>query len=262
MNNHPILDKFPFPTPPVVNEEYFEWIDLLISVWQAKKHFIMAELGAGYGRWGVAGLRAAAQRGLRSQVIFVEAEPRHCQMLEEAIDLHFGDPRNNGFAEVYEKAIAYEVESVPFFIRQGELGWSNWYGQHVCPLDDGEPTDNPYHGMTVLRSKSCPECEYVQVSTITLAAVLDRQERVDLVDMDLQGMEQQLVEREMDVLTAKVHKVHIGTHSREAEASIRECFTKSGWHNIWDFVGGQTNATPYGPVNFQDGVQTWQNPRL
>src|SRR5436305_2644588 len=37
--------------PPVQDEEYFEWIDLLEAVTKAKKHFTMIELGAGWGRW-------------------------------------------------------------------------------------------------------------------------------------------------------------------------------------------------------------------
>jgi len=36
---------------PPFDEEYFEWIDILESVIESKRHFTMFELGAGYGRW-------------------------------------------------------------------------------------------------------------------------------------------------------------------------------------------------------------------
>ena len=39
-----------FPYPPL-DEEYFEWIDLLESVVAAEGSYTMIELGAGYGRW-------------------------------------------------------------------------------------------------------------------------------------------------------------------------------------------------------------------
>ena len=89
MQHHPIFDKFPpykgirpagmdvhytgamFPSAwhdrvgepekldyvapiPKLNEEYFEWIDLLTAVDEAhlRNHFTMIELGAGHGRWG------------------------------------------------------------------------------------------------------------------------------------------------------------------------------------------------------------------
>lgn len=262
-NNRTSEAKSRYVAPvPAINEEYFEWIDLLISVWQAKETFTMVELGAGYGRWGISGLMAAADRDLRSQIAFVEPEPRHCEWLDEAVDRHFGDPRNEGFAEVYERAIAYGRESVPFLVRQGDMNETNWFGQYVPTIEDGETTDRIYHGCTVFRSRSQPECEYISIEPITLASVLDRFGRVDLIDMDLQGMERDLVEHEMEVLTAKVHKVHIGTHSGLAEGYIRERFLSAGWFNIWDFSSGKMTNTPYGPIDFQDGVQTWENPNV
>src|SRR6185369_4635117 len=47
--------------PPPVDEEYFEWCDVLEAVIASDKTFTMIELGAGYGRWLVRGAIALRQ---------------------------------------------------------------------------------------------------------------------------------------------------------------------------------------------------------
>ena len=75
---------------PSIDEEYFEWIDILESVSSAKTQYVMFELGAGYGRWAVRAARALRQHGaMPCHLVAVEAEPQHFEWLRE----HFG---NNG----------------------------------------------------------------------------------------------------------------------------------------------------------------------
>ena len=54
---------------PPVDEEYFEWIDLLESVQAAGGSYTMLELGAGYGRWGVRAGLAARRKGFRMSTL-------------------------------------------------------------------------------------------------------------------------------------------------------------------------------------------------
>lgn len=35
---------------------------------------------------------------------------------------------------------------------------------------------------------------------------------------------------------------------------------RMGWRCVWDFRCGMIEKTPYGAVQFQDGVQSWLNP--
>src|SRR5436190_9555453 len=44
---------------PRLDQEYFEWTDLLEAVLDADKSFTMVELGAGFGRWSARGALAA-----------------------------------------------------------------------------------------------------------------------------------------------------------------------------------------------------------
>ena len=73
-------------TYPPLDDEYFEWIDLLQAVRSAEDTFSMVELGAGWGRWMVNGAFAAKALGLDFLVVGVEAEPTHFRWLEQHLE--------------------------------------------------------------------------------------------------------------------------------------------------------------------------------
>ena len=62
--------------------------------------------------------------------------------------------------------------------------------------------------------------------------------------------------------TQKVKRLHIGTHSKQIEVGLRDVLRKHHWECLADYAGGSTNQTPWGPVSFGDGVQSWLNPRF
>lgn len=88
-----VADTAPSPSEvqmgcPPVDEEYFEWIDILESVARARDRYTMLELGSGYGRWAVRAASAVRQRGIREcRLVAVEAEPAHFTWLKQ----HFCD---------------------------------------------------------------------------------------------------------------------------------------------------------------------------
>ena len=43
---------------------------------------------------------------------------------------------------------------------------------------------------------------------------------------------------------------------------LRSLLSEHGWKCQVDFKLLQVNETPYGPMQFTDGVQSWVNPRL
>jgi hypothetical protein len=63
----------PPPYPPPVDEEYFEWIDLLTAATEAQGTFVFWELGAGYGRWSIRAAALARQLGIPIKLGCVEA---------------------------------------------------------------------------------------------------------------------------------------------------------------------------------------------
>ena len=108
---------------PEFNEEFFEWADVFESVFLAKDSYVMAELGAGWGRWLSRAYFACKQMyaDMPCHVIGVEAEPTHFQWLKEHCAF------NNISATLIEAAI----DDVP-----GEVGFytgkpTEWYGQCI-----------------------------------------------------------------------------------------------------------------------------------
>lgn len=244
---------WPLPIPPF-DEEYFEWVDLLESIEQARGRFTMIELGAGYGRWGIRGAVIAKKLGLDVRLVFVEGEPRHASYLRGAIALN----GLSGVSTVHEAAIAYGGEPVPFLIEHDtqDLG----FGQCIGWEGRGAPTDARYFGRAVSRTPA--GYGQIFVEPVTLETVLHPFDMVDLIDMDLQKAERDVVRNSISTLNAKVRRIHIGTHAPDIEEELRAAFSEAGWRKVWDFGCLRVNDTPYGPVRFVDGVQGWINPSL
>lgn len=250
------------PSYPPFDNEYFEWIDVLEAVEEATDTFVMIDLGAGYGRWSVRAALALRQRGAcQFTCAAVEAEPDHfrwlCHHLHDN-DLHPSDH------ELIWGAVTAQPGLVPFWIGNA----SGWYGQAVA-----EHPVNPPPGIRArrrLRARSAlgmppvsaTDEAVVWVPSITLREVLAAYPRVDLIDMDIQGAELDVVTSAIDLLTQRVRRVSIGTHSASIEEGLRQLFQSEGWQNRNDYQCHSTAVTPYGEIHFGDGVQTWVNPLL
>lgn len=231
----PSCEQFVQSKWPPVCEEYFEWIDLLEAVCQANQTFTMIELGAGYGRWLVNAAAALRQRGHHDfRLIGVEAEPTHFQWMK----LHFAenglDPNQHWLIEA---AIATHQKGAWFSVGRPD----GWYGQSV-----------------VSSPKVCPATQ--RVKTVTLDSILARCDQVDLLDLDIQGLEYDVLAAARKKLHRKVKRVHIGTHNQRVEDGLRKLFSDLGWIKLADFSSSSTVETFYGRVSFQDGVQSWLNP--
>jgi FkbM family methyltransferase len=224
--------RFVTVVPPPPDAELFEWIDVLEAVTRAAGAFTMFELGAGYGRWIVnAAAALRAYSGLPHSLTAVEAEPTHFRWLED----HCRD--NDVDAKLVQAAVAPGRGSVQFGVGQP----ASWYGQAIA---DG--TWSPERVVTV--------------DAITLSDLLEPLERVDLIHCDIQGAEAAVFEEAASFVDAKVQRVHVGTHGQEVELRLRQLFSSLGWENVNDYAGGTSVETPWGTMDFQDGVQTWLNP--
>jgi hypothetical protein len=241
---------------PQFDEEYFEIVDLLESVRDARDQYVMMELGAGYGRWGVRAGLAAKRAELKDiQLVFAEAEPRHAAWLREAVAINGLEKEST----IVEKAVAYDGNPVPFVV--GHDTFDMGFGQCMGWEDRSEPVaGKSYYGKDVYKTPA--GYHQIFVPDVTLEEMTAPLDRIDLVDMDLQRAERELVANSMASLNAQVKRVHIGTHTPEIEDEIRATFSNAGWLNVWDFGCNKTNETPYGPITFVDGVQGWINPHI
>jgi FkbM family methyltransferase len=245
-------------------EDYFEWIDVLESVLAAREKYTIVELGAGYGRWTVRAA-CAVRRGrpqLPFHLIAVEAEPKHFQWLKQHLLDNEIDP---GSHTLLQAAVSDQAGEAMFYVGRPEPRENvaaEWYGQAMTKyydeVDGGEAAD--YEGFEVVKLKS--GWQAIKTKCLLLTEIISDIQRVDLIHMDVQGEEFKVVRSAIDVLDHNTARLHIGTHEREIEDDLRRLLTAHGWRCEADYKCLDTNETPWGPVAFSDGVQSWVNPRL
>lgn len=255
-------------TYPKVNTEYFEWTDLLEAVLDAGPRFTMVELGAGFGRWSARGALAARRRGLENtRVVLVEGDPVHVEWLHEHM-------RSNGITDytVFAGAVARRTETalfvvdVPegFFGRPGRTNPAAWYGQTLArsaSLGDAKPTAEKYKGRDMWKLGG--DWQAIEIPTFSLSDILAGHDRVDLIDMDIQGAEGEVIAGAIDLLTARVRRLFIETHSQAIERQIRASLRAAKWRCLRDYPLQTTTQTPFGSMTFDGGgLQSWINPRL
>ena len=85
---------------------------------------------------------------------------------------------------------------------------------------------------------------------------------VDLIDIDIQGIEDDIIDASLSALNRQVRRLHIGTHSHAVEDRIFAALRGADWLCCHSFRSGLPAETEYGSVRFGDGVQSWLNPRL
>jgi len=242
-SSRPSRPSYLTTTYPDFSEEYFEWIDILESVANANKRFVMIELGAGYGRWLVNAATALRKtRRLVPYLIGVEAEPSHFEMMKQHLRDNDLDPDQH---LLIQAVVAPHDGTVRFFVGHSQ----EWYGQRIAPNLNA-------------RVEGYPNLRVETVKAVSLNTLLRQLEQVDLIDLGVQGYEYGVLSTAEDELDAKVKRIHIGTHGRMIEKGLRGLFRRLGWRALNDYPTNEECVTPYGKIRFRDGVQTWINERL
>jgi FkbM family methyltransferase len=140
---------------------------------------------------------------------------------------------------------------------------ADWYGQAIA---EGNPSPSLHarvagFGQYVFRRLGRNDRPAMQlVPSVSLTALLRPLERVDLLDVDIQGAEADVLEPAAASIDSKVRRVYVGTHNREVEARLRAMFRRLGWTSVYDFPSGGASETAWGRIMFEDGVQAWLNP--
>lgn len=227
-----------YGNPPPLNEEYHEWIDVLEAAIAAQNCFTMIELGAGFGKWiGRGGLAVRLYHDhLPLKLIAVEAEPTHFQWLQQHL-------KDNGF-----EPESYELIEAAVDAQDGEV-----------TFQIGDPGSD--YGQSIVRDTTAVKSTK-RVPAISLNRILSQLDKVDLIDLDIQGEEYRVLSSAIEALNAKVKRIHIGTHGEDIERDLRELFRNHGWYKLNDCACQKSQMTEWGMVSFGDGVQTWINPRL
>lgn len=247
--------------PDEPNEEYFEWIDLLESIMAAKEQFTMMELGAGYGRWSIRAAAAVRQlRRLPFHLVAVEGEPRHYQWLQQHMVNNHIPPDActliNGVVSDHRNDVLFYVGSPSGDSNEA----ASWYGQAIIKGYEApdKSRSGDYEGQEVVTLKS--GWKSIRTRSHLLTDILPDTDRIDLIDLDVQGEELKVIAAAIETLDRRVVRLHIGTHAHDIEVGLRQLLRQHGWTCKADYPCAQTNQTPWGPVQFVDGVQSWVNP--
>lgn len=214
--------------PPIIEEEYFEWLSLLraLRAWtqeETTRPFVIAEFGARYGTW-------AARGGVMARKL---KPSQGCAIV--AVE---GDSICFGWLQDHIKANQLEKNAT---LVRGMVG-----GQHgstqAINWESGSSSD------TVL--------------VYTVPELLHSYALVDIVHIDIQNSEVALVLDEVHAfLTQRVKFLHIGTHSPEILESIKGKF-QVDWEVLQAFHSPQVVETEMGPIKLVwDGEIALRNRR-
>ena len=247
----------------VFNEEYFEWIDILMSIKDScDENYHFVELGSGFGRWGIRAAVNARYNGKIKDffIEFAEAEPSHVKMNVEHCKIN----NINNF-KLYDGLVSDRDGEDLFYINQPNGNMEDisikWWGQaKVHDYEKIKREIGTYQNKNVYLLESGYQA--ISVRTYDIEEIANTWKVVDLVDMDVQGEEFIILNRSIKNFNNKVKRIHIGTHSVDVEKKIFKLLKDNEWINVRDYSCLKVNNTIFGDIKFVDGVQSWINPRF
>lgn len=107
--------------------------------------------------------------------------------------------------------------------------------------------------------------KYLDMEVLAIADLLRREDRWDLVHIDIQGWEGDVCRAGMDAFSERARYVVVGTHSRKLDGDLMEMFFDAGWmleHEKPARMEFSTKAKTLENMTGMDGTQVWRNPRV
>jgi FkbM family methyltransferase len=242
-----------YPIPGNFHGDTLEWVGTLRSTLDASDTFTMLELGAGWAPWCVIGYLAAKQRGLGTiRVIAVEGDAGHVQFIKETF-------ATNGIGSEVGTAIHGVVGVTDGEALFPEANDASRVYSGVAAFSDGERTEGLFADFTVRNAQIIEEVR--QVPCFNLATLMRDYDRVDLIHCDIQGTEADLFSSVIALVSAKVKRVVVGTHSFDIDRRLACIFAKNNWE-LEGINASVMSEDGTKPVILRDGVQVWRNARF
>jgi len=247
---------------PVTEVHVLDWVPLLQAVLNADDTFVIADLGAGWGRW-LSGAAFAARSTRRAYyLVGVEAEPEHFRWLETHLKENGIDP---SCCRLINAAVAGRKGHCWFYVGKP----ASWYGQSIVSDDVVKSLcQNPEPGTEVTYEHAEGKVERLRrIRCVDLQEAVGELPMIDYVHLDVQGSELDVLRAHPELLQRRVKMVNVGTHSPEIETELRNYFRKLKWINRFDVSMGSKVSVRVGgkkvsDVEFGDGVQVWVNSAL
>jgi FkbM family methyltransferase len=239
-----VLGEIPIPDDSL-RAEAIEYLATMDSLERAPSDsFTMAEVGASYAPWTCVGAVLAKRTGRKANLVAVEAS----SFLFDLIPVHL---RENGVEPSEIRLINGAAGARPGIL---------YFPKVTNPGDNGSQTaDAPLETDYVGR-----QVEHEEVTAHPLVDLLP-DGVVDLIHIDVQGVEYGVIEAAIDVLDERVRAMFIGTHSRLIEGQLLDLLHSHGWQLVRErptkFVYHQERPDVIGWTT-RDGGQYWINKRL
>ena len=261
-------------------DSWFEAVDRLAAVRDARGSFVMVTLGAWNGHQAVGSYRMLQLLNpMPCKLVAVEPVPA----LMELTRRHF---RNNGLDPddhwLIPMAISGSNDPVFFAIAPWRMGPQNCFStnervarENYCRrlIDSGQARQG-LEDLLLRNSTGIAvpgvddatggplEGEIRLVSAVTLDDVLGPFDCVDYLDSDIQESEILVFPPFMDMLKRKVKRIHIGTHGKAVHQALHDLFAGCGWELVFSYAPDSVHQTIFGPVSTGDGVLTVRKPTL
>jgi FkbM family methyltransferase len=242
--------KTEYPPP---HAAYFEIAFVLDSVLAAGdgERFTMLELGAGYGPWLVLAHRAMRLGpGRPTRLIGVEMVPHHFRWMHEHFRNNEIDPDEHRLLHAAVSDVAGEALYRPEPDRRLDFGQKvirRVAGSVPAPPGDASVDDDAGRP--------------IAVPCVTLESLLEEIGDVDLMHVDVQGEELRALGPAIDRLSSRVRRLLVATHSRRIHRTLRRRLRQAGWETTFDFGVRARERTPFGDVQFLDGMLAVVNRR-
>ena len=240
-----------YPIPRNFHADTLEWLGTLRAVLDARTEFNMIELGAGWAPWCTIGYIAAERKGLKPHVTAVEGDAGHVEFIHDSFKV-------NGQAQWCCKVlhgIVGAVDGQASFPRVKD--GSRAYGGSARY----DSKDHDEHFEQFMSTEAAHVAELDVLPCYSLTTLLRDYSRVDLIHCDVQGAEFDVFAAGMDVVSQKVSRVVIGTHSFDLDRRLVKLFSDAGWTceglDAVTMVGSGDNSRIE-----CDGTQVWRNDRL
>jgi FkbM family methyltransferase len=242
-----------YPIPGNFHGDTLEWVGTLRSALHARKTFTMLELGAGWAPWCVIGYLAAKQCGIEKiKVMAIEGDVGHIKFIRETFAV-------NGISPDAGEAIhgvVGVIDGEAVFPKARDA--SRVYGG-TAAFSDTDKVAGAFADFTASQAGLVAVVE--QLPCFSLATLTHDFDEVDLIHSDIQGAEANLFANTIDLVSAKVKRVVVGTHSFEIDRQLGCLFPRNGW-DLEGIVACRMTEDNGRPVVAHDGVQVWRNMRF
>ncbi len=260
----------------LLSEHFFETVNIIDSIARADGQFNMLELGCGCGRWlAMASKIIEDNYNIPYFLVGVEAEPNHYNWAVSCMSTNAVPP---------EKYVLINKAVVPekgeYYIQVCNTGAPlddamtpmKWYGQSIrsheeirayIDLDLTEREKALYNNRPVTFLTYGEG--YVSVppeELFWLPGSAPPKGHINILTVDIQGLEADVFEAATSYLEQNVEKVHIGTHSKKIDARLRNLFETLNWAPVLNYPANSVVQDPKGEVRFVDGIVSYENPRF